>query len=531
MAKKLIKVEEPEVNNIISSLVSDLNKSFNKELGGEDASFLLDDPTLFAKVTDYVSSGLDILDIAMSNRKGGGYPSGRIVEITGLEGCVHPDTLVKVKLSEIEKEIPISEIENLLKDNRLVTIKTLDDEFAPVTQYIKKGNLKTFKVVTENEFEILVSAEHKFLTNAGWVMTQDLILSKHLILTELGYSNIKSIEYVGFGEIVDITVDHPEHCYYGNGMMNHNSGKSLLAAYALKDTQKKGGVAVYIDTENAVSVEYMEAIGIDSSKLMYVPLNHIEDVFEAIERIIVKVRMSDKKIPVTIVVDSVMATTTKIEAAAGYDKDGYATQKALILSKGLRKITRMLGSEKILLIFTNQLRANVGAIGFGAEKWVTSGGKAIAFHSTIRLRLISEGKIKKKVNGIDNVVGIKTACKVIKNRLGPPLKMVKFDIFYESGVDNYGSWLTTLKDFSLVRQSGASYTLNFPEMKIVDSDGVETTMSELKFQSKDFKGIMMRNPELKEHIYNQVCDQYIMTYKNGDDYGIDDVEIADDDDD
>lgn len=395
MAKKLIKVEEPEMNNIISSLVSDLNKSFNKELGGEDASFLLDDPTLFAKVTDYVSSGLDILDIAMSNKKGGGYPSGRIVEITGLEG----------------------------------------------------------------------------------------------------------------------------------------SGKSLLAAYALKDTQKKGGVAVYIDTENAVSVEYMVAIGIDSSKLMYVPLNHIEDVFEAIERIIVKVRMSDKKIPVTIVVDSVMATTTKIEAAAGYDKDGYATQKALILSKGLRKITRMLGSQKILLIFTNQLRANVGAIGFGAEKWVTSGGKAIAFHSTIRLRLISEGKIKKKVNGIDNVVGIKTACKVIKNRLGPPLKMVKFDIFYESGVDNYGSWLTTLKDFSLVRQSGASYTLNFPEMKIFDSDGVENTMTELKFQSKEFKGIMTRNPELKEHIYNQVCDQYIMTYKNGDDYGIDDVEIADDDDD
>jgi recombination protein RecA len=395
MAKRVSKVEEPEASNIVSSLVSALNKSFNKELGGEDASFLLDDPNLFAKVTDYVSSGLDILDIAMSNKKGGGYGVGRIVEITGLEG----------------------------------------------------------------------------------------------------------------------------------------SGKSLLAAYALKDTQRQGGIGVYIDTENAVSVEYMEAIGIDSSKLMYVPLNHIEDVFEAIERIIVNVRTSDKKIPVTIVVDSVMATTTKIEAAAGYDKDGYATQKALILSKGLRKITRMIGSEKILLIFTNQLRMNVGALGFGAEKYVTSGGKAIAFHSTIRLRLISEGKIKKKVNGIDNVVGIKTACKVIKNRLGPPLKQVKFDIYYESGVDNYGSWLTTLKDYNLIRQSGAYYTLNFPEMDIVDVNGEIQSISEIKFQSKDFKGIMMRNANLKDHIYNQVCDQYIMTYKNGDDYGIDDVEIDEDDED
>ncbi len=73
--------------------------------------------------------------------------------------------------------------------------------------------------------------------------------------------------------------------------------------------------------------------------------------------------------------------------------------------------------------------------------------------------------------------------------------------------------------------------MNFPEMIIVDSDGVENTMTELKFQSKDFKGIMIRNQNLKDHIYNQVCDQYIMTYKNGDDYGIDDVEISEDDED
>ena len=34
------------------------------------------------------------------------------------------------------------------------------------------------------------------------------------------------------------------------------SGKSLLAAHALADTQKQGGLAVYIDTENAVSRLY-----------------------------------------------------------------------------------------------------------------------------------------------------------------------------------------------------------------------------------------------------------------------------------
>lgn len=394
MAKaKIVKVEQSSVDTIVSSLVTDLNKSFNKELGGDTAAFILNDSNVFAEVNEYISTGLDILDIAISNTKNGGVPVGRITEITGLEG----------------------------------------------------------------------------------------------------------------------------------------SGKSLLSAYLLKSTQQKGGIAVYIDTENAISRGYIEAIGVDSSKLIYIPLNTMEDIFEAIEKMIVKVRATDKDILLTIVVDSVMGATTKIEQSADYDKDGYATQKAIIISKGMRKLTHMIGRHKICLVFTNQLRANVGAIGFGSDKWVTSGGKGLAFHSSVRLRLISEGKIKKIVNGIDNIVGIKTSCKVIKNRLGPPLKSVKFDIFYESGVDNFGSWLHTLKEFKIVNQTGAYYTLKFPLMDIIDVTGELLTTDEIKFMSKDFKSIMLRNPSLKEYVYNIVCEKYIMTYKNGDDYGIDDVEITNED--
>ena len=48
------------------------------------------------------------------------------------------------------------------------------------------------------------------------------------------------------------------------------SGKSLLSAHLLAETQKQGGVAVLIDTETAVSREFLEAIGVDVSKLLYV---------------------------------------------------------------------------------------------------------------------------------------------------------------------------------------------------------------------------------------------------------------------
>jgi recombination protein RecA len=290
------------------------------------------------------------------------------------------------------------------------------------------------------------------------------------------------------------------------------SGKSLLAAHALANTQKQGGLAVYIDTENAVSREFLEAIGLDLEKMLYVPLETIEDIFEAIESIVENIRKSNKDRLVTIVVDSVMGASTKIEMAKEFDKDGYATSKAIILSKGMRKLTNMIGREKICLIFTNQLRTRLG-VAFG-DPYTTSGGKAIPFHASVRLRLKSVGQIKVKKDGVDQAIGIKTRCQVVKNRMGPPLKTVDYDIYFESGIDDFGGWLNIMKQFKLVSTAGAWYTFT-------RADG-----SEVKFLSKDFEKKLDEVDGLKDEIYAQICESYILRYKPGEDIGIDDVEIT-----
>jgi recombination protein RecA len=289
------------------------------------------------------------------------------------------------------------------------------------------------------------------------------------------------------------------------------SGKSLLAAHALANTQKQGGMAVYIDTENAISREFLEAIGLDLEKMLYVPLETIEDIFEAIEGIIESVRKSNKNKLVTIVVDSVMGASTKIEMAAEYDKDGYATSKSIILSKGMRKLTNMIGREKICLIFTNQLRSRLG-VSFG-DPWTTSGGKAIPFHASVRLRLKSLGQIKAKKNGIDQIIGIQTRAQVIKNRMGPPLKSVDYDIYFESGIDNYGGWLNVMKDHNLLRQAGAWYTYTTKAGK------------DVKFQSKDFEKLLKNDNTLHDEIYQAICNSYVFKYKPGEDFGVDDIII------
>lgn len=278
------------------------------------------------------------------------------------------------------------------------------------------------------------------------------------------------------------------------------SGKSLVGAQLIANTQKRGGVGVLIDTETAVNPEFFKAVGIDTNKLVYVHLQTVEEIFDAITTIIEKVRSGKEKDKlVTIVVDSVAAASTKKEMEADFGKDGYATDKAIIISKAMRKITGLLGRERIALVFTNQLRQKMNAMAF-SDPWTTSGGKAIAFHASTRLRLNLMGKI---TNSSGDVIGVKVKANVVKNRLGPPHRTAEFEIYFNRGIDDTGAWLKMMKELKLVKQSGAWYNYEDPE-----------TGEEVKFQSKDFAAFLAENEERKELIYGAICDSLIMKYQS-----------------
>lgn len=293
------------------------------------------------------------------------------------------------------------------------------------------------------------------------------------------------------------------------------SGKSLIMAHVLANTQKKGGLAVYIDTENALSEEFLRAIGINVKDMLYIPLETIEDIFEAVENIIETVRKSNKDRLVTIVIDSVSAATTKVEQDADYEKDGWATTKAILMSKAMRKITNVIGKQRVLMLCASQLREKMGVM-FG-DKYTTSGGKALGFHASCRVRLKGVGKLKSGSGKTEQIIGVQTEAQVIKNRMGPPFKKAVFDIYFNSGIDDYNSWLALLKDYGVVKASGAYNTLVNEE-----------TGEEIRFMAKEWKGILEQDPDLKEYCYNKICNIYIMKYK-GDSEGIDPDEVTVDD--
>lgn len=323
--------------------------------------------------------------------------------------------------------------------------------------------------------------------------------------------------------MLDLAISNRPYGGLGYGMICEiygpsASGKSLIAAQVLANTQKQNGLAVLFDTENAVGMlDFYKSFGLQVDKAIYSDkLRALEEIFTTIAIIIERQIASGEDKPVTIVVDSVMGATTLAELEADYAKEGWATGKSIVLSLALRKITSLIVGRNILIIFINQLRSKLG-VQFG-ENTTTSGGFAIGFHSSVRLKTKTEQKLY--YPGTKDEYGNTVKVTVVKNRLGPPGRTAKFDISYDSGIDDMSSWLEALKDFGVVEQNGAWYSY-----KDVDTETGEEVV--VKFMAKEFKNWILLEPNRKEMIYDQICDAYIRKYNVGDNFDIDLIDRED----
>jgi recombination protein RecA len=297
-----------------------------------------------------------------------------------------------------------------------------------------------------------------------------------------------------------------------NGL--EGTGKSLVSAHIVANTQKKGGKAIFIDTENAAAPDFWKSLGVDLSNLLYIQRETVEDIFTTMEQAIAYIRKDQPDALLTIIVDSVAAASTKAEMESDHGKDGYATGKAIIISKALRKITSMIGRQKVLIVFTNQLRQNLNASPFG-DQYTVSGGKGLPYHCSVRVRLNNAGQLKLPDK---TVIGNECKAVVVKNRMGPPQRHVFFNIYFDSGIADYASWLEVLKEKAYVKPAGSA------GLKYVALNG-----DEVVFKSESFIKLLDERPEFKTEMYNRICDAVIMQYKNANSTIIDSSANADED--
>jgi recombination protein RecA len=289
-----------------------------------------------------------------------------------------------------------------------------------------------------------------------------------------------------------------------------SSGKSLLCAHIIASTQKKGGIAVYLDTENASNPDFMRRIGVDLEKLVYVQPGTIEKSFEIIENIIMTLRAKAPDQPVTILWDSVGNTPPQAEIEGDYDPNSRMGLGAKAMAKGLRKITDLIGREHITLVLTNPLKFAMGGNGYG-DPFITPYGKAVPYHSSVRLRVTSSTKLKDKDN---TVYGIVTNGRIIKSRLGTSHRTAKFEIHFDHGIDDEGSWFNVLNEEGLIAKAdGWCYIAELPSGKISDKGVHAGTDRGMQFREAQFATLAREDERLRKWALDSLEKLLVVRYE------------------
>lgn len=230
-----------------------------------------------------------------------------------------------------------------------------------------------------------------------------------------------------------------------------SSGKTTVALHVIAEAQKKGGLALFIDAEHALDVEYARTLGVDVDRLYIAQPTSGEEALEIMDTMVRSGAVD------VVVLDSVAALVPKAEIE-GEMGDSFVGIQARMMSQALRKLGGSISKSNTICIFINQLREKIGVMYGNPE--TTPGGRALKFWASIRLEVRKGDAIK---DGPDQI-GARTKVKIVKNKVAPPFRNAEFDMIFGRGISKAGDLLDIATLRGIVTRAGTYY--NYDEVRL-----------------------------------------------------------------
>jgi recombination protein RecA len=247
------------------------------------------------------------------------------------------------------------------------------------------------------------------------------------------------------------------------------SGKTTLTLTSIREIQKKGGVAAFIDAEHAFDSTYAKKIGLNLDELLISQPDTGEQALEITETL---VRSNAVDL---VIVDSVAALTPKAEIE-GEMGDAHVGLQARLMSQALRKLTAAISKSRTCVIFINQIREKIGVM-FGNPE-TTPGGRALKFYSSVRLDVRRIQSLK--VN--DAVIGGHVRVRVVKNKIAPPFREAEFDILHDEGISKAGSIIDAGVALEVLQKAGTWLSFGAEKLGQGRDAAIKTLKEQVKLQ-------------------------------------------------
>ena len=218
-----------------------------------------------------------------------------------------------------------------------------------------------------------------------------------------------------------------------------SSGKTSLLVEIGASVQSKGGTVFIADPEARLDKEYAAMHGMQLPADTYFRPDTVTELFKAIETW----NPENKDVIHLFAADSIAALSSDLEMGDG-DKRGQ--KKAKDLSEGCRKTARLIAEENKLVVLINQERD-------GDYGKVTSGGKAVGFHASVRIRVAQIEKLeqeKANASGVKRAktVGILSKATVFKSSVDDGYREAPLYVMYNFGIDDIRANLQFVKDMT-----------------------------------------------------------------------------------